>query len=314
MNSKELISIVLPVYNGANHISQSIESVLQQTYSNWELIIVDDCSTDNTPEIIDNFEKSDPRIRVFHNERNLKLPSTLNVGFTEAKGEYFTWTSDDNMYRPNALEKMVDVLEKNSDIDLVYADYSAINDEGEFIKEEKNAEPSEIRFYNMVGACFMYRSSLAQKVGKYDPETFLAEDFDYWIRCYNCCDFLHIHENLYIYRWHEKSLSLTRFRDVRYQVQFVLDKNYELIISKCATQEDKNRYFWSILNQFEDRALFSSAEFKKIRKKYYKKDRNFAKADRKKRFDKKRLEIITKYKRRFNKVKKFLFKILKSQK
>ena len=313
MNNNKLVSIILPVYNGADHISESIESVLKQTYQNWELIIVDDCSTDKTPEIIENFAKSDSRIYVLHNEQNLKLPKTLNVGFAVAKGDYFTWTSDDNMYRTNAIEKMVSILEENSGIGLVYADYAVINDAGEIISEAKKAKPSEIRFYNTVGACFMYRRMLASKVGEYDPETFLAEDYDYWIRCYKYSDFLHVSENLYIYRWHNKSLSLTKRKEVKYQTQYVLEKNSEFIISKCVTKEDKNRYFSSILMLFEDRSLFSKKEIKKIREKYYK-DKIFALADRKRRFKQKKQEIITKYKRRFRKVKDFLFKILKMQK
>ena len=309
MNNK-LISIVLPVYNGAGHISESIESVLKQTYQNWELIIVDDCSTDNTPEIIENFKKSDSRIRVLRNERNLKLPTTLNAGFAAAKGDYFTWTSDDNMYRPNALEKMVTVLEEISEIDFVYADYTIINDSGAIISEAKKAEPTEICFYNMVGACFMYRKTLACKVGKYDPETFLAEDYDYWLRCYNYTSFFHIHENLYIYRWHNKSLTITKQKEVRYQTLYVLEKNFDSIISKRLASEDKNRYFGNILALFEDKSLFSKKEFRKIREKYYKKDKSFAQADKKKR----RQEFIKIYKRRLNKVKNFIFKMLKLQK
>ena len=314
MNCNKLVSIVLPVYNGSDHISESVNSILRQTYQNWELIIVDDCSTDNTSEIIENFAKSDSRIHVLHNEQNLKLPMTLNVGFAEAKGDYFTWTSDDNMYRLNAIERMIDALEENSGVDLVYADYTVVNDAWETISEVKKAEPSEIRFYNMVGACFMYRSGLARKVGHYDPETFLAEDYDYWLRCYKFTDFLHIQEDLYIYRCHDKSLSATKRKDVAYQNQYVLDKHFDLIMSKCSTQEEKNRYFGSILSRFEDRSLFLPKELKKIRELYYKKDITFARADKQKRFNQKRLEFIKIYKRRLNKVKNFIFKMLKLQK
>lgn len=314
MNCNKLVSIVLPVYNGADHISESIESVLKQTYQNWELIIVDDCSTDNTPEIIENFAKSDSRIHILHNEQNLKLPMTLNVGFASAKGDYFTWTSDDNMYHPNAIEKMISALEENSEIDLVYADCTIINNIGEIISEATNAEPTEIRFYNMVGACFMYSRSLARKVGEYDPATFLAEDFDYWIRCYKYTDFFHLQKKLYTCRRHNKSLSMTRRKDIIYQTQYVLDKHFDLIMSRCKSQEDKNRYFESIVSQFEDRSLFLPKELKKIREQYYEKDGNFAKADKKRRFNLKRQEFIKKYKRRFNKVKNFIFKMLKLQK
>lgn len=303
MGGSNLVSIVLPVYNGADHISESIESVLKQTYQNWELIVVDDCSTDNTPEIIENFRKSDSRIRILRNERNLKLPMTLNAGFASAKGDYFTWTSDDNMYRSNALEKMVTVLDENQGIDFVYADLSVINDSGEIISEAKQPEPPEIRFYNMMGACFMYRRELAENVGEYDPATFLAEDYDYWLRCYKYTNFLHINENLYIYRWHEKSLSITKRKDVAYQTQYVLDKHYDLILSRCRTQREKNRYFCGILSRFEDRSLFSGKELRKVREKYYKMDRNFAIANR-----------IRLFRRCIGKIIKPLLKVLLHQK
>lgn len=303
MGGNTLVSIVLPVFNGADHLSESIESVLKQTWQDWELIIVDDCSTDNTPEIIENFAKTDPRIRLLRNERNLKLPMTLNAGFAVAKGDFFTWTSDDNMYRPNAIERMVSALQENSNIDFVYADLTSINGAGDIISENAQPEPSEIRFYNMMGACFMYRKILASKVGEYDPATFLAEDYDYWLRCYKYTDFLHIHENLYLYRWHDKSLSITKRKDVAYQTQYVLDKHFDLIMSKCGTQNEKNRYFRGILCRFEDRSLFSGKELRKVREKYYKMDKNFAIANR-----------IRLFRRCLGKIIKPLLKVLLPQK
>lgn len=85
------ISIVLPTYNGEKYLKQSIESILGQTYTDWELIVVNDCSTDSTQEIIDFYRKKDTRIRTIFNYTNQKLPESLNIGFREAKGEYFTW-------------------------------------------------------------------------------------------------------------------------------------------------------------------------------------------------------------------------------
>lgn len=84
------ISIVLPTYNGERYLKQSIESILGQTYTDWELIVVNDCSTDSTQEIIDFYRKKDTRIRTIFNCTNQKLPESLNIGFREAKGEYFT--------------------------------------------------------------------------------------------------------------------------------------------------------------------------------------------------------------------------------
>ena len=111
---KKKVSIILPVYDGQKHITNAINSILNQTYSNWELIIVNDCSTDNTLQIAEKFAQTDSRIKVYSNERNLKLPMTLNAGFRHATGDYFTWTSDDNMFKPEAIEVLVDYLEKNS--------------------------------------------------------------------------------------------------------------------------------------------------------------------------------------------------------
>ena len=107
----DLISVILPVYNGERFLAQSIESVIAQKYDNWELVILDDCSTDATPNIIQKYAKEDKRIKYYRNEQNLKLPGNLNKGFSIAKGSYLTWTSDDNKYRDNALEKMYNVIQ-----------------------------------------------------------------------------------------------------------------------------------------------------------------------------------------------------------
>ena len=104
------VSIVLPTYNGEKFIRESIDSILYQTFTDWELIIVNDCSTDGTPNIVNRYAASDSRIRVIHNKENQKLPESLNIGFREARGEYLTWTSDDNMYLPSALEKMIIII------------------------------------------------------------------------------------------------------------------------------------------------------------------------------------------------------------
>src|SRR4051794_21032964 len=99
-----LVSIVLPTYNRAHLLKRSIETCLNQTLIDIELIVVNDCSTDNTKEIVEAYKAKDARICLITNEKNLRLPASLNKGFENAKGKYFTWTSDDNLYAPNALE------------------------------------------------------------------------------------------------------------------------------------------------------------------------------------------------------------------
>ena len=121
---ENLVSIVLPTYNGEKFLRQSIDSCLHQTYKNIELIVVNDCSTDQTEEIILSY--NDSRLVYHKNTTNQKLPNSLNIGFSLAKGDYLSWTSDDNYYHPEAIEKMVNVMETGQD--LVYAPYWTIDD------------------------------------------------------------------------------------------------------------------------------------------------------------------------------------------
>jgi len=113
---KDLVSVVMPSYNDATYLKSAIDDILSQTYSNFELIIVNDGSTDNTREILDFYSKQDNRIRVFHKE-NGGTGSALNYGFQHAKGEFGTWVSSDDNKKPNYLEVLVNVLKKNRDIE-----------------------------------------------------------------------------------------------------------------------------------------------------------------------------------------------------
>ena len=243
------ISIVLPVYNGSEYLAESIESVLAQTYANWELIVVNDCSTDNTLAIASDFANKDARIKVFSNKENLKLPNTLNAGFEHATGEYYTWTSDDNKYKPDALRVMVECLEKNPDTVMVYANYKTIDSNGNVIELAEKPEPKYMFVGNVVGACFLYRSDAAHKVGLYDANLFLAEDYDYWIRLYEVGKVLHIEDDLYCYRIHGKSLTETRKNQVDEQTYKVLDKHFDFAYAKSVESALCNEFFDHMLNR-----------------------------------------------------------------
>lgn len=243
------ISIVLPVYNGSEYLAESIESVLAQTYANWELIIVNDCSTDNTLAIASDFANKDARIKVFSNKENLKLPNTLNAGFEHATGEYYTWTSDDNKYKPEALRVMVECLEKNPDTVMVYANYTTIDSNGNAIELADKLEPKFMFVGNVVGACFLYRADAAHKVGLYDANLFLAEDYDYWIRLYEVGKVLHIKDDLYCYRIHGKSLTETRKNQVDEQTYKVLDKHFDFAYAKSLECGLCNEFFDHMLNR-----------------------------------------------------------------
>lgn len=275
MNKK--VSVVLPVYNGERRVAKAIESVLSQTYENLELIIVNDCSTDNTIEVLRDYENRDRRVKVFENESNQKLPRTLNNGFTHVTGEYLTWTSDDNAFKPEAIEIMVRYLDEHTDIDMVYADFDVVNLDGTFRETKRLFEPDELRFCNAVGACFLYKKELGEKAGIYDPDLFLAEDYEYWIKAYLNGNLYHIQEVLYNYGWHDESLTVTKKYQVYHKTYEAKDKHFQELLSRCVTQEDRNRFYWEML-----RLLLEEDERERIKNIYYQQDSEFMKADKKK--------------------------------
>lgn len=226
------VSIVLPTYNGEKFIRESIDSILGQTFTDWELIIVNDCSTDGTPDIVNRYAAADSRIRVIHNKENQKLPESLNIGFREAKGEYLTWTSDDNMYLPAALEKMAAYLDAHEDEVMVCAWMDVIYEDGRFCREWRKYDEEFMMFNDCVGACFMYKKCILEQIGEYDKKFFLVEDYEYWMRL--LIHYGHIgwlDEKLYIYRIHDGSLTEKRKKDIRRQLLRMRRKYLDKIIN-----------------------------------------------------------------------------------
>jgi glycosyltransferase involved in cell wall biosynthesis len=225
MSSVPLVSIVLPTYNGARYLAQSIDSCMAQTYQDWELIIVDDHSTDDTPAIISSYMGRDPRIRALRNPTNRKLPASLNAGFAEARGELFTWTSDDNCYRPEALEEMVAFLKGDPSIDFVYTDFTLVDDEGSPMRPGWTGPLDRLPLECCIGACFLYRRAVHERLGGYDESLFLVEDYDFWLRASVLFRLAMLPKDLYLYRWHQNSLTMTRAREVRRAHERCLTKN-----------------------------------------------------------------------------------------
>ena len=159
-----LVSVVLPTLNGSRFIRSSIESCLTQTYEQFELIVVDGGSTDGTLEIVE--EISDPRVKLVIQPGNAgRLPGALNVGFDNARGEYYTWTQDDDLYAHDALAVLVAGLENNPEAGMVYAGQVFIDDDGEELRRANHFRPADLTWTNPIGQCFMYRRTVALAVG-----------------------------------------------------------------------------------------------------------------------------------------------------
>ena len=255
-----MISIILPTYNGQKYLGLSIKSIIDQTYSDWELIIIDDCSIDKTQEIAMTYSRMDNRIKYFRNERNLKLPASLNKGFSYSTGEYLTWTSDDNIFLSNALEVMYQYM-KNNDVGLVFARQEIIDTQGDVrYIQPKVDRLDDLYFKNIVGACFLYRRDVYETVGDYDVSKFLIEDWDYWLRIYKKYDIGYIEAVLYQYRNHRNSLTEKK----NFEIQTAAVTFLENVLG----YEDITDYIKSNIYVFLIQKYFSIEKFDKM-KLYY---------------------------------------------
>ncbi|GAK77415.1 hypothetical protein JCM19296_3023 [Nonlabens ulvanivorans] len=201
-----LISIILPVYNGQKYVRECIESCIKQSYENWELIVVNDCSTDSTLELIEEYSKKDPRILIVNNKTNQKLPKSLNVGHQMAKGELMTWISHDNIFDINFLERMRYHLNSTSS-DIVYSDFQIIDKEEVITGTRKLSSLDNILLGNPIQASFLYKREVFIFLNGYDENLFLVEDYDFWLRASLNFKFSRCNEELYFFRKHEESLT-----------------------------------------------------------------------------------------------------------
>lgn len=203
------VSIVLPTYNGQKHLVAALDSILTQTFSDWELIVVDDCSTDHTPDILRGYAARDARIQIVRNATNRRLPASLNAGFAHASGAYLTWTSDDNRYLPHAIATLVQALD-TSDADIAYSALLLIDDADQLTGKTRLLPMRALTRKNVVGACFLYRRQVQDTLQGYAENLFLVEDYDFWLRASLTFRFQPVEGDLYQYRVHSGSLTHQR--------------------------------------------------------------------------------------------------------
>jgi glycosyltransferase involved in cell wall biosynthesis len=183
---KPKVSIVMPVFNGEAFLKQALLSILDQTFKNFELIIVDDASTDKTISILKNFK--DKRAKIIRNKENLGVSKSLNLGIKEAEGEYIARFDADDICKPDRLKKQVEFLDSHPEYVLVSSGAELINASGKIIgKEDYPSEDKQLRLNlykrnSFVHPAAMYRKKAFEKVGGYRNIFNGAEDYDLWFR------------------------------------------------------------------------------------------------------------------------------------
>ena len=209
MNPK--VTVLMPVYNGERYLREAIDSILSQTFCDFEFLIINDASTDSSVEIIKSY--TDPRIRLVNNENNLGRCATPNKGLDLARGEYLARMDCDDLCMPTRLEKQVSFLDSHPEVGVCGTWIRLFMGADFIIKYPLSHEEIKCHLLlgsQLAGASAMYRKKvfLAHHL-YYDLNYKLAEDYELWTRCVYATRLANIPEILYEYRWHPEQISQT---------------------------------------------------------------------------------------------------------
>lgn len=210
MNTDPLISVVMPVYNGQDYLKEAIDCILNQSYTHFEFIIINDGSKDRSDEIIRSY--SDSRIK-YHNQENQGLGATLNIGLGLCTGKYIARQDQDDISHRDRFKKQVEYLEQHSNVLLLGTRAKIFEDNSDKVQYHIHAtHPADLKFDLLfdnpfVHSSVMFRKSAIELVGNYNPDRNLYEDFDLWSRFSEKGDVANLPEILVDYRHHDKGLS-----------------------------------------------------------------------------------------------------------
>lgn len=214
-----LVSIIMPAYNSSKYIGQAIESVISQTYKNWELIIVDDDSKDNTLEVIKKYMREDNRIKCISLKKNYGAAHARNIAIENSKGKYLAFLDSDDLWYPEKLEKQISFMEKNNYYFSCTA-YQQITDDNKVLKKiikVKNKYDYNEVLKNCPGnSTVIYNSHILGKIKA--PNIKRRNDFIMWLRVIKKAEYLYgLNQPLSIYRIRKGSLSKNKIKLIKYQ-------------------------------------------------------------------------------------------------
>ncbi len=205
------ISVILPIFNGEKHIEKTLKTILNQTYKNFELMIINDGSTDKTPEILSRIK--DKRVKVINNKKNLGVTKSLNLGIKKARCKYIARCDSDDLNYPKRFEKQINFLEENPEYVLIGSNAKWINEKGKTLKGFKvKIEDRDIRRWMYIRNQFhhpsvMYKKSIFEKVGGYNEKFNGVEDYELWFRMMKFGKVYNLKENLIERRINEEGVT-----------------------------------------------------------------------------------------------------------
>ena len=215
MNIVPKISLIMSVYNGEDYLAETIDSVISQTFTEWEFIIINDCSTDNTSKILAEYGSKDERIKVHTNETNLRLPSSLNKALSLAEGKYIARMDADDICMPDRLQKQYDFMGENPNVDLSSCRFFTLKN-GVYSSGGCGGKNDDISIKALLLVTnpilhpgIIAKADVIKKLG-YDKNFTCTEDMELWTRFVLSGKKVEIlPEYLMIYRLHDKQITET---------------------------------------------------------------------------------------------------------
>jgi glycosyltransferase involved in cell wall biosynthesis len=261
MKNEPKISVVMSVYNGDKYLQEAVDSILNQTFKDFEFIIINDGSTDDTREILESY--NDPRIVLIHQE-NIGLTKSLNKGIALAKGEYIARQDADDLSMPERLEKQLAFLEKHNKIALLGTAIKSIDHQGIYLKMTKfPRNHSSIQKIMKHENCFYHGSVMFKRhcfieAGGYREIFSTSQDYDLWLRFAEKFEVANLLTPLYKYRFNRQSISFKKIVFQRKMSRFAkqLASAREKGISEALLFKDLKQFLESPLSIDEKKKIF----------------------------------------------------------
>ena len=243
------VSVIMSVYNGEAYLAEAIESIINQTFQNWELIVINDCSTDSTAQILADFAQKDARVKVHPNEVNLRLPTSLNKAISLCSGKYIARMDADDISLPGRLEKQYKFMEENPDVSLSSCRFMTVKN-GVYASGGAGGrcDSDAIKAMLLVANPILHPGVIAKaevmKEFCYDTTLTCTEDLELWTRLAMANHKMKIlPECLLIYRLHDKQITSTTLERQHTEVLKIQQKYYSSLLQ--AMDEDMQKFYIS---------------------------------------------------------------------
>ena len=230
------VTVLMSVYNGEKYLKEAIDSILNQTFKDFEFLIINDCSTDNTVAIILSYH--DPRIRLINNKKNVGITCSLNKGIKLSKGAYIARMDGDDISYPQRLEKEISIIEKDKEIGMVTSwidEFGSINKHSDYFIIVRTVNAPEEIFYTLlfhnciVHSTVLFKKELVLSLGGYDESYKQSQDYDLWIKISRISKIVKIREALLARRSHENTISRRSIEQKLNADKIFLKNMYKLI-------------------------------------------------------------------------------------